>query len=196
MNKKKIVIVTILALFVVGMIIGAADATFYAKCGKYKVKLTAKEYKKIYNGKTVTKKTGKYKVVKEKIPKYKTVKTKKWVYKTVCYERDDHYENGITFHEYNDDKYWKNGWKLYKSYYKYKGDSTYFYHTWKKKKTVKEKKIVSYKIKKVKVPIKLSITAYNDAPPHDFLNKDDDIYGEAWNEYGPIYNGVVKIYNV
>lgn len=69
MNIKKLITITIIAIFAVGMIMGAASAGSHkVKAGKYTVKLTNKEYKKLNKYKTVYKQ--KYKTIKvtENIP--------------------------------------------------------------------------------------------------------------------------------
>lgn len=59
MNKKKILILVILSIFVVGMVMGAASASHTFKKGKYKVKVSDKTYKQIKNGKKIfVKKVG------------------------------------------------------------------------------------------------------------------------------------------
>ena len=59
MNKKQKLAIIILSIFIIGMCIGAADAAHTVKKGKYKAKLTNKEYKKL------TKTQTKYKKVKK-----------------------------------------------------------------------------------------------------------------------------------
>jgi len=59
MNKKKILILIILTIFIVGMVIGAASASHTFKKGKYKAKVSDKTYKQIKNGKKIfVKKVG------------------------------------------------------------------------------------------------------------------------------------------
>jgi len=59
MNKKKILILIILSIFITGMIIGAASASHTFKKGKYKVKVSDKTYKQIKKGKKIfVKKVG------------------------------------------------------------------------------------------------------------------------------------------
>ena len=65
MNMKKTIILTILAIFVVGMIIGAADAAHTIKYGKYKVKISDKEYKKLNQYKTKYKTVTKTRTVEK-----------------------------------------------------------------------------------------------------------------------------------
>lgn len=52
MNKKQQLAIIILSIFIIGICIGAADAAHSVKKGKYKVKLTKKEYKKLTSYKT------------------------------------------------------------------------------------------------------------------------------------------------
>lgn len=59
MNKKKILILVILTIFIVGMVMGAASASHTFKKGKYKAKVSDKTYKQIKNGKKIfVKKVG------------------------------------------------------------------------------------------------------------------------------------------
>jgi len=74
MDKRKVIVLTILVLFVIGMSLSAVSASKNVKVGKYKVKLTSKDIKKIKKGKQVTKSTGKY--VKYKVSAYKIIKAK------------------------------------------------------------------------------------------------------------------------
>ena len=60
MDKRKILVISLLVLFVVGMSLSSVSASKIVKVGKYKCKLTNKDIKKIKKGKSVTKKTGKY----------------------------------------------------------------------------------------------------------------------------------------
>lgn len=66
MNKKQKMTIIILSIFIVGMCIGAVDAAHTVKKGKYKVKISDKEYKKLTSYET----------------KYKTVEKTKNVTKT------------------------------------------------------------------------------------------------------------------
>ena len=74
MDKRKIIVLTLLIIFVIGMSLSAVSASKTVKVGKYKVKLTNKDIKKIKKGKHVTKSTGKY--VKYKYSNNKVVKAK------------------------------------------------------------------------------------------------------------------------
>ena len=60
MDKKKIIVLSVLLVFVLGMSLSAASAAKTVKVDKYKVKLSNKDIKKIKKGKTVTKNTGKF----------------------------------------------------------------------------------------------------------------------------------------
>ena len=86
---KKIVLLTIIAIFAVGILCGAAEASHTFKKGGYKMKVTDKQYKALKNA-------GKYKTVT------KTVNKKKVTYKTVekvkrSYYMD--YENGSKLYD-------------------------------------------------------------------------------------------------
>ena len=81
MNMKKIVTITIIAIFAVGILCGAAEASHTFKKGGYKMTVTDKQYKNLKNA-------GKYKTVT------KTVTKKKVSYKTVEKERyRSYYDN-------------------------------------------------------------------------------------------------------
>ena len=71
MNNKQKITIIILSIFVIGMCIGAVDAAHTVTKGKYSVKLTEKEYKKLNSYET------KYKTVKKtrNVTKYKKVNT-------------------------------------------------------------------------------------------------------------------------
>ena len=60
MDKRKIIVLSVLVLFVLGMSLSSVSASKTVKIGKYKCKLSNKDIKKIKNGKQVTKSTGKY----------------------------------------------------------------------------------------------------------------------------------------
>lgn len=113
------------------------------KAGKYRGKLTYKQVIALKKAKAkgedlwIEVKTGKYYIYKK--PIYKTVKVKKtkWVYKHVLSSEDfwsDDY-NDYTTYDYSLDKYWKNGWTWYGSYYKTynNGHHTKYYSKFKKK---------------------------------------------------------------
>ena len=170
MNKKLLILI-ILSIFILGMVIGVASASHTYKVGKYKITVTDKQYqklKKAQNGSSywITKKTGKYH--KYKAPKYKTVKVKKkkWKYKKVLVDQTVYSKDwsDATYHDYDyrHYKYVKHGWK----YYGYKitkssnGHKINTYDKFKKKVLVTVKKKVrvnGYKIKKA--PIKIRIGA-------------------------------------
>ena len=60
MDKRKIAVVALLVVFVVGMSMSTVSASKTVKIGKYKCKLSNKDIKKIKKGKSVTKSSGKY----------------------------------------------------------------------------------------------------------------------------------------
>ena len=60
MDKRKVAVVALLVVFVVGMSMSTVSASKTVKIGKYKCKLSNKDIKKIKKGKSVTKSSGKY----------------------------------------------------------------------------------------------------------------------------------------
>ena len=50
MDKNKLLILIILSIFIVGMVLAPASASHKVKVGKYKGKLTNKQYKKLKSG--------------------------------------------------------------------------------------------------------------------------------------------------
>ena len=163
MDKKKILIILVLSIFVVGMVMGAASASHTFKKGKYKVTVSDKTYKQIKKGdKVVVKKVGTKKV---KVQKYKTKKVTKykWKYKNVVtfktvYNSDF---SDCTYHDYNykHNQYVKNGW----TYYGYKitksanGRTVKTIDKFKKKVKVTETKKVKNGYKTVKKPLYMQI---------------------------------------
>lgn len=79
MDKKKLIILSVLFIFVLSMTISSINASKVVKLGKYKCKLSNKDIKKVKKGKQVDKKTGKY--VKYK---YAGKITKNPVYISIC----------------------------------------------------------------------------------------------------------------
>ena len=94
MNKKQKLAIILLSIFIIGMCIGAADAAHTVKKGKYKAKLSKKEYKKLTKTKT----------------KYKTVTKTRTVEKTKTKEvevnKSEYYNSTHTelYREYYDKK--------------------------------------------------------------------------------------------
>ena len=83
MDKRKVIVIAVLVLFVIGMSMSAASANKNVKVGRYKVKLTSSDIKKIKKGKQITKQTGKYKKYKDaSTGKIKKAKVKISVSKT------------------------------------------------------------------------------------------------------------------
>lgn len=77
MNMKKILTITILMIFVMGMCISAADAAHTIKYGKYKVKISNKEYKKLNQYETKYKTVTKTRTVeKTKTKEVEVTKTR------------------------------------------------------------------------------------------------------------------------
>ena len=184
MNKKKILILIILSIFITGMIIGAASASHTFKVGKYKATVSDKKYNKMKTdakkGKYVCTylKTGKYKTYKE--PKYKTVKKKVWKHKTVCYSKlvfSDDWSDSNSY-DYDISKYWKS-WKWCGSKTKTSkdGHTIKYYEKFKKKVTKKVKVKNGYK--KVKKPIYITVSNSDETGK---LSK--NVYAiDLWTEY-------------
>ena len=78
MNMKKLLIISIIAIFMIGIMAGSVDAAHTFHKGKYKLTVTNKQYKKLTNGIAdgyeVSKKVG---FRWKKVYKYKTVKVGK-----------------------------------------------------------------------------------------------------------------------
>lgn len=74
MNRKRIIVLSVLVIFCIGMTLGAASAAHTFKAGKYKGTLSDKQYKKLQ----VAKKKGKGKSVYGKTKQYKTYKIPKF----------------------------------------------------------------------------------------------------------------------
>lgn len=70
LNRKQILVISLLIVFVVGMSLAPVSASKTVKIGKYSCKLSNSDIKKIKHGKQVNKNTGKY-------YKYKDYSTKK-----------------------------------------------------------------------------------------------------------------------
>ena len=177
MNKKKLFILAVLAVFVVGMTMGTAAASHTIKCGKYKATISDKKYntlKKVYKGETSTSfksyhlKTKSYKKVKVPIYKKKKVTKTKWKYKTVLESKTVYNSDysDMTEYDYDTDKYYNNGW----TYYGYKSveenDGHVYKYYAKFKKNVKyttTKKVKTGKYKTVKKPIYI-VTVVDNSP--------------------------------
>ena len=165
MNKKKILLLLILSIFIVGMVLSPASASHTFKIGKYKATVSDKKYKKMKSdakkGKKVlvTLKTGKYKTYKK--PKYKTVKKKKWKYKKVLRSEFWSWDGGSEWQDYDTwEKYTKKGWTWYGTEDKdkeYDDGSYYSAHYYKLKKKVITKVKVKDGYKKVKKPIYIAV---------------------------------------
>lgn len=172
MKKRKILILVVLTIFVIGMTMSSVSASHTFKLGKYKGKLSDKKYKQLKNAnkkgkyKRFVVKTGKYKT--HKIPKYKKKKVTKykWKYKTVL-ETKSVYNSDFsecTDYDYDVDKYFDNGW----TYYGYKtveendGHIYKFYAKFKKKVKYTTTKKVKVGIKKVKAPVYMEILSCED----------------------------------
>lgn len=102
MNSKKVILASILLIFCIGMLTGAVAAVHTVKVGKYKVKLTNKQYNHIKHcEKTNTEggysylKTGKYYVYKKKIKRGKYKKVKDPIYMRIRYSPGGMVDKGI-----------------------------------------------------------------------------------------------------
>ena len=74
MNRKKILVLSILVIFCIGMTLGATSASHTFKIGKYKGTISDKQYNKLQTAK----KKGKEKLVYGKSKQYKTYKIPKF----------------------------------------------------------------------------------------------------------------------
>ncbi|WP_406533969.1 hypothetical protein [Methanobrevibacter sp.] len=159
MNKKKILILIILSIFIVGMVMGTASASHTFKAGKYKGTISDKQYKSLQTAKKkgkakyITVKTKQYKT--KKVAKYKTVKTKKWLYKDI---EDGYYTDDGAFHSVKSaayKKYQKEGWTEFSSYSKTVDGKEKSFTKFGKKITTTKKVKNGYK--KVKKPIYMTV---------------------------------------
>ena len=164
MDKKKLFVLLVLAVFATGMLMGSASASKTFTYGKYKGTFSNSQIKSVKEGQyydefTVkTVKTGKYKKVK------KAIKKKKKKYKTVNFGKGK-YVYGFWTQPYID-----NGWTCVKTWstgrymdsqrgYVYKNNYAKF------KKTVKVKK--GYKTKKY--PVYMALLSHDwdgEVPGH------------------------------
>ena len=95
LKMKKIIILSLICLFALGILCGAASASHTFKKGGYKMKVTDKQYKKLKKSKAIY---GKY--IQKKVG---TKKKAKYTYKTVKTE---------TFRSYYDKEGWYKGCKV------------------------------------------------------------------------------------
>lgn len=172
LNKKKLFILVLLSLFLVGIVMGTASAAHTIKYGKYKGTLSNSSFNKLketYNGSgeydqlSYCIKTKFYKKFKVHIYKNKKVKAYKWVYKYRKISVGHYYDNGDV--EY--DNYYPKTPKGYKkcgTYIKWNSQHTKVtnYNKYKKKVAYyKTKKVKTGKYKTVKKRIYLKVTANN-----------------------------------
>ena len=181
MDTKKIIFLTVLFIFIIGMTLAPASASHTFKVGKYKATVSDKQYKKLkkakkngdyYDIEVKTKNT--YKVKKYK---YKTVTKKKWKYKKVLIYKDiwnSDWSDSVTY-TYDDSKYINNGWTWYGSSYSEEDDG----HI--------HKSYAKYK-KKVNTKVKVKTSKYTTVKKHYTMYIDSD--GDAWVYKG---NNVAKI---
>ena len=184
MNTKKIIFLSILFIFIVGMTLAPASASHTFKVGKYKATVSDKQYNKLkkakknnkyYSVEVKTKNT--YKVKKYK---YKTVTKKKWKYKKVLEYKDvwNSDWSDFTTYTYDVNKYWDNGWTWYGS-------------TTTDEDNGHVHKYFSKFKKKVPVKVKVKTKKYTTIKKHYKMYIDTD--GEAWVYKG---NNVAKISTV
>ena len=160
MKFKRVMIILILLIFTTGMLMGTASAEHTFTVGKYKAKVSDKQYNKLkkykkkgkeYSFKAKT--TNKYTV--KKSYKYKTVYKKKWVYKKVLVGKTvysyDFMDSDYYDYNYRHSDYVAKGWKYcgYKIVKSNGGKVIKTYDKFKKKKSVKTKvKVATSKKKK------------------------------------------------
>lgn len=155
MNKKKIIVLLVLAVFATGMLMGSASASKTFTYGKYKGTFSNSKINSVKEGQyygyyaDATVKTGKYKKVK------KAVYKKKKKYKTVNFGKGK-YVYGFWTQPYID-----KGWTCVKtwstgSYMDSQRGTMYKNNYAKFKKTVKVKK--GYKTKKY--PVKMTLCSH------------------------------------
>lgn len=127
MNFKKIIIITLISLFAIGIMMSAAEASHTFKKGGYKMKVTDKQYKKLkksspYSDFFIQKKVG-----TKKVNKKVKVKTRVWRY---YYDSNGEY-TGCDIFDYNN-KYFRSSkytWcgATYKTVKHYRADGTLKY---------------------------------------------------------------------
>ena len=157
MNKQKMLILTILVIFSVGMLMGSVTASKTYTFGKYKGTFSNNQISSVKTAiefdydKIVTVKTGKN--VKYKIPKYKS----KNKYKTVDVGKGK-YTYGFLLN-----KYTSKGWKIVKIWSKGAYFDSYF-GTMYKHNYAKIKKTVHIKTgtKTIKYPVKMSLSSFHE----------------------------------
>lgn len=164
MNKKKIIVLLVLAVFATGMLMGSASASKTFTCGKYKGTFSNSQIKSVKEGQyydefeVKTVKTGKYKKVK------KAVYKKKKKYKTVNFGK------GKYVYGFWTQPYINKGWTCVKTWstgsYKDSQRGTMYRNNYAKfKKTVKVKK--GYKTKKY--PVYMALLSHDwdgEVPGH------------------------------
>lgn len=182
MTHKKMIIITILTIFIIGMCLSPVTASHTFQVGKYKATVSDKQYKKLkkaskneddyYSVSVKTKNTYKFKKYK-----YKTITKKKWKYKKVLEYKDVWSSDwsDYTTYEYNVNKYWKNGWTWYGS-------------TTTDEDNGHVHKYFSKFKKKVPVKVKVKTKKYSTVKKHYRMEIESN--GDAW-----IYKGynVVKV---
>jgi hypothetical protein len=128
MENRKIILLLILSIFIIGMVLAPASASHTFKKGKYKVTVSDNTYKKIKQGKKgLTKKVGYKKVTEWTTKKVKTYES--WV------DNDGNLIKSKSWNPYN-----KVGYKAkyVKSVWKYYNDGDICWEYYKVPKTVKK----------------------------------------------------------
>lgn len=156
------------------VIVKKAKKWYILRYGKYSAKLSYKQYLSLLNAqnngkfKEITLKTGKYNTYKFQKYKNKKVTVYKWKYKNVLY-REIYWNDDFSGYNVDDDYtldayYWNHGWKSYGVYSKTYDDGHYEKHFTKYKKKLKTTitKKVKNGYKKVKYPIEIIITSFEE----------------------------------
>ena len=129
MDKKKILVLTILCIFIVGMVVGTASASHTFKKDKYKITVSDKQYKKLKrtDGYGVSKKVG-------------TITKTKWMTKKVKVYESWIDSNGYLYKSKSWNPYKKVGYKAkyVKSVTKYYSDGDITWDYFKVPKKVKK----------------------------------------------------------
>lgn len=145
MKLKKIIIITLITLFALGILCGAAEASHTFKKGGYKMKVTDKQYNKLkksspYSGYHIQKKVG---TKTKNTYNYKTVRTETF---RSYFDKNGNYKGCRVFTHHKG--YWNNRnarWvgSTYKQITHYNSDGSYFedditYDKWRFTKKVKK----------------------------------------------------------
>ena len=178
--KRKLLLLTLLSIFILGMILTPVTASHTIKVGKYKVKISDNKYaqlKKVYHGKAAVNfqsyhiKTKYHKKIKVPIYKNKKINKYKWKYTTILRSKAVYYNknSNYTNYDYENTANKYKDWDMYGSY-DINNDYNWGWiskHYWKLKKKVKygttTKKVKSGRYKTIKKPIYVAIIADSSA---------------------------------